>query len=51
MGPTTHNYFFVQKLMDNNEPGIVIHSTNDETGDDYFKFITRASANKFLSPV
>lgn len=48
MGATNHNYFFVQKFVEGKEPAIVIHSSDEETGEDYYQLLSRSEANKLL---
>ena len=41
-------YYFVQSKAENEDAKIVGHSTDDETGEVYYKFIDRSKATKLL---
>lgn len=45
---TNHNYFYVQIFVEGGMPEIIHHSQDEETGEFYYKFLSRAEANKLL---
>lgn len=42
-------HYYVQSFKDQEAPRIVGHSTDEKTGEIYYKFLDRKSANKLLS--
>jgi len=51
MSATKQSYFWVQSMKEGHLPEIVPHSKDDETGEDYYQFLSRAKANKHLKEV